>query len=157
MIEVYTSEYKTMGYHSDLAIDLVEGSSICIYSCYPNYSNNSDKKQRKLMIKDKITKEIVEMPLLDGHCVVFNTDTNRKYLHKIVGDCDWLGITFRLSKTYAKDLRLANDDEKKEFFRLRGIENKETDFKWGGNINYTINPGDLMEHVGLAQEHSSHT
>lgn len=45
--------------------------------------------------------------------VLFDTDTNSQYLHKIIGRGVWFGITFRLSNTYADGLRLATDEEKK--------------------------------------------
>lgn len=139
MIELYTDKYTTMKYHSDLAIDLVPGTKICIYSSYPQ----SEKRRRKLMIKNKVTGEISEIELKDGHVVMFDTETNKKFLHKIVGSSDWLGITYRTSKTYAKNLRMATDSEKKEFFRLRGKENNNVDFEWE-ELPYTINSGDLL-------------
>lgn len=139
MIELYTDEYKTMAYHSDLAIDLVEDSKICIYSSYPEW----DKRRRVLMIKDKLDDIEMEVVLLDGMVVTFDTLTNSRYLHKIVGESTWLGITYRLSRTNARDLHMASEDEKKEFYTLRGIENKSIDFRWGSQM-YTVNPGDLL-------------
>ena len=68
--------------------------------------------------------------------------TNKKYLHKIILNNNnitgnlWLGITFRLSKTFihfinelpyfsnGNQLTLANDEQKKEFYKYRQTENK---------------------------------
>lgn len=139
MIELYTDEYRTMKYHSDLALDLVDGSYIGIYSCYPDESSN----KRKLMVKNKSTNATEEIELKNKSMVIFDTSVNSKYLHKIIGRGIWLGITFRLSKTYKVE-RLASPDEKKEFLKLRGMENRDVDFKWG-EIEYTLSPSDLLE------------
>ena len=67
----------------------------------------------------------------------------------------WLGITFRKSKTYIhfKDnapffpngerLNLANDDQSKEFYKLRGQENKSMDFTYQ-DLFYTLSIGDTL-------------
>lgn len=139
MIEMYTDEYRTMKYHSDLSLDLVPGSYIGIYSCYPVDSVN----RRKLVVKSKKTGLTSEITLEDKTMVLFDTYTNLKYLHKITGRGVWLGITFRLSNTYVDKLRLATDEEKKEFLRIRRLENQNMDFKWD-SIDYTISPSDLL-------------
>ena len=69
---------------------------------------------------------------------------------------NWLGITFRLSKTFInfineipyfynseRILKLANNEETKEFYKLRKNENTNIDFKWP-NLDYTINKSDLI-------------
>lgn len=147
MIELYTDEYRTMKFHSDLALDLVPKSYIGIYSCYPSGSTD----RRKLVVKNKLTGEITDIALEDKTMVLFDTDTNSQYLHKITGRGVWFGITFRLSNTYADGLRLATDEEKKEFLRLRKLENKSLDFKWD-SIEYTLSPGDLQGDLLVVQD-----
>jgi hypothetical protein len=94
--------------------------------------------------------------------IVFSVDTNRRLKHKIVlntstqsPENQWLGITFRMSKTfvcfrdecaYFQDdarLTLANDEQKREFYHLRRRENNETDFIYP-RITYTISESDMM-------------
>ncbi|MBX9694317.1 MAG: hypothetical protein K2Z81_18170, partial [Cyanobacteria bacterium] len=101
-------------------------------------------------------------PLAHNSVVVFSVDANRRFRHKIVLDTssqvpenEWLGITFRTSKTFVKlrdaqtyfldgtRLSLATDEQKSEFFQLRGRENKEVDFSYP-RITYTISESDLM-------------
>jgi len=165
MIEIYTSEYRTMGYHSDQSQDLHNDSYVCIFSCYNNSNNSSDL--RKLIIKDKITQEESEIILEHNSCVLFSLSTNKKYLHRIILDNNtsdksylWLGITFRLSKTLInfvdgtpyftnpgslpRILRLANDKEKMEFYKLRSNENKQIEFTYP-EIDYTISKSDLLQ------------
>lgn len=157
LIEIYDSNYCKMKYHSDQSIDLHEESYICIFSCYDNPINN-----RILNIKNKITEEISNIELNNNSIVLFSVKTNSNYLHKIILDKKepnnkWLGITFRLSKTYIyfnnelpyfynkdKILRIANEDEKKYFYKLRGEENKDTNFYYP-EINYTISFGDTLQ------------
>jgi len=137
MIEMYDNNYTTMKYHSDMALDLT-GNTICIYSCYPN----NDEPRRKLKIKNKITNIETIITLEHNSIVYFSLETNRHYLHKIIGNGKWLGITFRNSKTKADNLTIANDEEKKELLLLRKQENSNIDFSYP-NINYTLSYGDL--------------
>lgn len=90
-----------------------------------------------------------------------------------VPDSRWLGVTFRTSKTFVKytsqpetsatvvaalledgtPLTLATrDDEQqtREFYSLRGRENRETSFVYPSSLTYTISPSDLMVPVGLS-------
>lgn len=138
MIELYTNEYRTMSYHSDLALDLV--GDICIYSCYPK----EEKQRRKLMIKNKTTKEVKEIIMEDNKSITFDLEFNRENLHKIVGTAVWMGITYRKSNTYSNQLRLATENEKVEFFKLRSLENKNVNFVWP-KIDYTICSSELLE------------
>jgi hypothetical protein len=69
-------------------------------------------------------------------------------------DNEWLGITFRTSRTFVRfvdghpqlsngeRLTLASDEQRREFFQLRRRENDETDFKYP-SISYTISESDL--------------
>jgi len=156
LIEIYDNQYRTMGFHSDQALDLTENSYICIFSCYDNNSS-----LRKLKIKEKSTKKESEIVLDHNSVIIFSTETNKKYLHKIILDTNksqnlWLGITFRLSKTFIqfineipyfyksnKILRLANQDEIIKFRKLKGDENANTEHNYS-DIDYTLSASDIL-------------
>jgi hypothetical protein len=93
--------------------------------------------------------------------------TNTNFLHKIVLDSPqnlklptpnnkWLGVTFRKSKTYVKIvdnlcyfssgelLELANEEQEREFYQLRGQENRTVNFVYP-NLAYTLSLGDMMK------------
>jgi hypothetical protein len=164
LIEVYNNEYKTMGFHSDQTLDLADDSFIAIFSCY---SNPDTKNKRQLVIQDK--ENACYIPPIDlnhNSVVLFSTDTNRKYLHKIVlqqqnqENTEWLGITFRLSKTFIQfrdgipffengsplTLCALDQQQSKEFYRNRSLENKSSNYTYEP-IFYTISPSDLLEPV----------
>jgi hypothetical protein len=168
LIEIYNFQYCNMGFHSDQALDLEENSFICIFSCYndPNTTN-----LRKLVIKNKNKPDTKTIVLDHNSFVIFSTETNSKHLHKIVLDnnslpnTSWLGITFRQSKTFIsfdnnpsdnsnqvklprffltnRILTLANEEQRKEFYKLRNKENLSTDFTYP-EINYTLSSGDMI-------------
>jgi hypothetical protein len=160
LIEIYDSKYRKMKFHTDQSLDLEEDSYICLFSCYENMSNNIED-MRKLKIKNKITNECSEFLLENNSVILFSTLYNHKYLHKIILESHkaqnrWLGITFRLSKTFIKFinnnphmchndeiLRIASDEEKTEFYKHKGIENKEDEYTYP-EINYTISASDQM-------------
>lgn len=161
LIEIYDDNYCTMGFHSDQSLDLDDNSFIGIFSCYE--SPNNIISNRKLKIQNKFDKSQSEISLEHNSVVLFSTKTNKHHLHKIILDNKnntlWLGITFRLSKTYINfrnnipflllpenydiELTLATDDEKRQFYKLRGLENKNINHEYP-NITYTINPSDLL-------------
>ena len=161
LIEIYNKEYRTMGFHSDQALDLADGSYICVFSCYENPTDVSGV--RKLKIRNKITSEDSEIVLSHNLVVLFSMETNNENTHKIhlegnpSTDNRWLGITFRLSKTFIKFineipyfypqmdkvLRLANDGETREFYKLRGGENSNIGFDYP-EIYYSICASDLL-------------
>lgn len=164
LIEVYDSKYKTMGFHSDQALDIKDNSYIAIYSSYkyPHHSN------RTLIVKNKSTEKVDHIRLLDNTVVLFSTETNQQYQHKIILDSDidniWLGITFRMSKTnieFINDipflqkelipLTLANDIEKIQFYKERKIENNIIGHKYPF-INFTISPSDLLRPVAIVNQ-----
>lgn len=154
LIEIYDSSYCNMGYHSDQALDLANNSYICIFSCYDKPTDI-----RKLQIKTKATDECFEILLEHNSIILFSLPVNSYHLHKIVlekntSNNKWLGITFRLSKTYVKFvdglpyignkiLRLANDEEKKEYYKQRSKENKLIDHSYP-EIDYTISVSDML-------------
>lgn len=166
LIEVYESKYSKMKFHSDQCLDLASNSYIGLFSCYENPNELTEQSIRKLKIKDKTTNEEFEILLTHNSVVLFSTSTNSKFYHKIVLeqvpkqkplelDNKWLGITFRESKTYIqfkdnlpfleneKKLALANEDQKTEYYKLRGEENKSLNFKYPV-INYTLSNADLI-------------
>ena len=159
LIEIYSSKYCTMGFHSDQALDLNQNSFICIFSCY---NDPLTTNLRKLIIKDKISKQSYDIVLDHNSIVIFSVDTNSKYLHKIIlednssSDISWLGVTFRQSKTFItfinelpyffstnKILTLANEKQRKEFYKLRSQENSSINFMYP-EINYTLSESDLL-------------
>lgn len=112
LIELYTPLYATMGFHSDQALDLQEGSSVAVFSSY----RFPDKPNRKLIIESKEPGgRTWEILMTHNSVVVFSADTNRRFRHKIILDRsllgsggsagksdenEWLGVTFRTSKTF---------------------------------------------------------
>jgi len=152
MVEIYDSTCTTMKYHSDQALDLAEDSYICIFSVY-EYKN--EKFPRKLKVKEKNKdKSISEIILHHNSAVIFSTCTNEKYVHKIISEgktkSKWCGITFRLSKTFiykinnveyfvknGKMLTIANEYEKKEFFKHKNLENVQIGYRYP-EISYTL-------------------
>lgn len=153
LVEIYDNNYRNMGYHSDQALDLDDDSYICLYSCYDNPTHI-----RSLKVQQKGVPDIADIKLNHNSIVLFSTFTNRQYLHKIVLESSqstnkWLGITFRLSKTYIQfiddkpyfsnnvPLTLASADERKQFYKCRGQENANTDYVYA-EINYTISASD---------------
>lgn len=184
LIEIYDSRYKSMAFHSDQALDLNDESYIVLYSCYERGSGDSkDPKdsitsypyQRKLITRKKTETDQEEILLDHDSFVVFSTDTNRKYTHKIIlgeehkntaptEENRWLGITFRLSKTFVKffdnvpnvpyvpyiadqsgqytELTHATHEEKKEYYKHRSLENKSI-YRYPF-IYFSISPSDFM-------------
>lgn len=153
-IEIYNSFYKTMKPHSDQSLDLKENSYICVFSCYDRPTD-----LRKLIIKNKKTKEISSITLEHNSCVLFSFQTNSEYTHQIVLEENtnnnlWLGVTFNMSKNFIKFvdnipylndniLRLGTQNEKMSFYRMKGIENKEIGYDYP-SIDFTVSKGDIM-------------
>lgn len=167
LIEIYDLQYSKMNYHSDHSLDLEDNSFIGVFSCYEFPDDLSDQNIRKLKIKDKTTNEEFEISLNHNSVILFSTETNMKYQHKIILEIDtkvkkplidnrWLGITFRTSKTYinfkndlpffssGEQLTLANEEEEKLFFKLRGEENKNLEFAYPF-LNFTISLADTLQ------------
>ncbi|MEU2673153.1 alpha-ketoglutarate-dependent dioxygenase AlkB [Streptomyces sp. NPDC007164] len=163
LIENYTNAYRTMGSHSDQALDLADESYIAVFSCY-QYPEAGPP--RKLIFESKESEgEKFEIPLAHNSIVAFSVESNRRLRHKIVMDApagtpdnQWLGVTFRTSNTFLRfrdghaylpqgaRLRPADDEQKREFYRLRRRENNETDFVYP-QLAYTISESDLMPPV----------
>ena len=161
LIEIYSNDYKNMGEHSDQTLDLADNSYICLFSCY---NNPTAKNIRMLKVKNKINNNTNDFELDHNSIVIFSNETNKKYLHKIVlenimDDALWIGITFRLSKTFIKfineipyfnnseiELKMATTEESKEYYKCRSMENKSIDYIWP-EIRYTISESDIINSV----------
>ncbi|MET7757357.1 alpha-ketoglutarate-dependent dioxygenase AlkB [Streptomyces sp. NPDC005389] len=163
LIETYTNAYTTMGGHSDQALDLADDSFIAVFSCYRHPEAGPP---RKLLFASKESAgETFEVPLAHHGVVVFSVDANRRLRHRIVlekpvpaADNQWLGVTFRTSKTLVRfrdgqaylpqgaRLVAADEEQSREFYRLRRRENEETDFVYPP-LTYTISESDLMPPV----------
>lgn len=161
LIEHYTNAYAKMGFHSDQALDLEAGSSIAVFSCYRHPERATPP--RMLVVEPKASGgERFEIPLAHNSVVVFSTDTNRRFRHKIVLDraADppenaWLGLTLRTSRTFVQHrggqatfadgtpLVLADEAQRRGFYRLRGQENRAPDFAYPA-LDCTISPSDLL-------------
>jgi hypothetical protein len=156
LVEHYTNDYATMKRHSDQALDLAPESSIAIYSCY----RDPRVPSRQLVVKAKASDGVeFDIPLAHGCVTVFSLATNRRFTHKITLRAnaptnDWIGITFRTSKTFVRfvaghpllpngaPLTLADDEQRHALFQLRRRENDETSFAYP-TIPYTISESDL--------------
>jgi hypothetical protein len=163
MVERYDCTYRSMGAHTDMAIDLADNSLISLVSCY---NNPATTDVRSLVCTEKDTGAVVSVLLEHNSIVTFSTALNRRMKHKIVagGEPDpstvWLGVTLRTSKravTFSKDgvawlrpgipLVLANYYQRATLFKLRGEENKASDFSYCDYEDYattTISPSDLL-------------
>ena len=159
LIETYTNAYTAMGAHSDQALDLDDASEIALFSCYERAEGSP---ARRLLVEAKEPGgPTFAIPLVHNGVVVFSTDTNRRFRHRIVLDPaagapnQWLGVTFRTSKTFVRfregqpcladgtRLTLASEEERSKFYRLRRRENQETDFTYP-KIPYTLSASDLL-------------
>lgn len=128
LIEIYDTTYRNMKYHSDQALDLMDNSYICLFSCYDDPLTTNT---RKLKIKEKKSGICSEIVLNHNSIVIFSLAANSNHLHKIILDSNkinnkWLGITFRLSKTYIKIINeipyfYSNDKE------IKNEESKQID------------------------------
>ena len=145
MAEHYTPCSTKMGFHSDQALDLAASSYICILSLY---EDENEPHPKKLVMKHKASGEVSALTLDHDSLVFFSTSTNDHFVHKIVSDeqkctTDWLGLTFRLSDTFVQNidglprlvrcgraLKLASEDERKEFFRHKKKENSIIGYRY---------------------------
>ncbi|HAS39208.1 MAG TPA: hypothetical protein DCS93_01955 [Microscillaceae bacterium] len=165
LIEVYGQEYFKMGYHSDQCLDLAKDSYIALFSCYERPDELTKHYTRKLKVRSKTSEEEFEFLLENNSVVLFSLATNSQFQHKIVlepakgpkptTDNKWLGITFRTSKTWIRFqdnlpylpngevLQLADEVQRKEFYKLRGKENKSLDFEYPP-LGYTISVADTL-------------
>ncbi|QKW23810.1 hypothetical protein HUT16_36110 [Kitasatospora sp. NA04385] len=162
LVEVYTNACTGMGAHSDLALDLAEGSSVALYSCYRDPAG--PPRTLRFEPKDGVPGEGFGVPLAHHGLVVFSLAANRRFRHRIVlepparaVDNEWLGVTFRTSATpvHHRDGRAhlpdgellpATEEQQREFHLLRRRENRETDFGYPP-LAYTVSASDLLPPV----------
>lgn len=151
---------------SEIQKPLRDKKIIALFSCYEQADDLSENALRKLKLKCKKTEEEFEILLEHNSVILFSLATNTKFLHKIVldtigrqksseSDNKWLGITFRQSKTLIQFrenlpcfangqlLKLADETQQKEFYQLRGQENRNMDFVYP-EIAYTLSVSDTM-------------
>ncbi|MCB9794602.1 MAG: alpha-ketoglutarate-dependent dioxygenase AlkB [Alphaproteobacteria bacterium] len=158
LIELYDDRYRKMGYHSDQALDLAEGSHVAILSLY---DRDPGAAPRQLLIQHKQSGARQQLALEHGSVVLFSLACNAEHRHKIVlpalpaAPTRWLGLTLRRSATFVRQqggravlehgapLRLADAAERAAFLRLRGQENRERDFRYPP-LDLTLSPGDLL-------------
>lgn len=172
LLVIYTPQYRTMGYHSDQATDLDEKSSICLFSCYSDPAPRQPEL-RRLRIKAKDGGDSEEIVLRPNSVVVFSVATNRQHLHAIVAgerqgsdspDLRWLGLTLRRSRTFVvfhlderayfderRPLVLADQEQRKQFYKWRALENKSVDFVYP-DVDFTVSAGDTLRPVAIAGE-----
>ncbi len=166
LIEIYDDSYTKMKFHSDQCLDLEAGSYIALFSCYEQPDEMSEAVLRKLKVKSKTIDEAFEFILENNSVILFSLPTNTNFQHKIVLEAveavkstflanRWLGITFRQSKTFIefKDnipyfpngelLKLADKEQSKEFYKLRGLENEGVNFMYP-DIAYTLSVSDIL-------------
>jgi hypothetical protein len=160
LIEIYDNNYRKMGFHSDQCLDLTKDSFICIFSCYQDDKSGT----RTLVVKDKMSNDSENIVLNHNSIVMFSTETNKRYLHKIIldnaEDNRWLGITFRLSKTFIhfinevpyfygteKKIKYVDANEIKEMYKYKSLENSKINYEYP-DIYFTLNKGDIQR-VGI--------
>jgi hypothetical protein len=112
------------------------------------------------MVHPKESGDAFEVPLNHGCVVAFSLDSNRRFLHAITlrsnaPDSDWLGITFRTSKTFVRffeghptlpsgaRLTVASEEQRRELFKLRRRENEDVGFVYPP-IPFTLSESDLL-------------
>jgi len=162
LIETYTNAYTTMGFHSDQDLDLEDETDVAVFSCY-KHPELARTAPRKLIVESKEANGgRFEIPMAHNSVVVFSHATNRRFKHKIVldtaskpADNEWLGVTFRTSKTFVKSingkphfedgtpLTKATAEQQREFYSLRSQENASIGFEYSP-LSYTISDSDLM-------------
>ena len=109
MAEIYDCDYRTMGFHSDMALDLDAASHIAIYSVYDSPAGQPPPAAvRSLVIVDKATGADRMLLLAPNTVTIFSVQDNSRFLHKIVlrappspaaDGVRWLGVTLRTSQT----------------------------------------------------------
>lgn len=157
LVEIYDNSYRKMSYHTDQTQDLANDSFICLFSCYDNILHN----ERTLDIINKTSNDKINLTLSNNSIILFSLESNKNHLHKIVLNkynfaSKWLGITFRLSKTFIHfvneipyffgsniELKFIDKDNIQTYYEYKSLENKNIDFKYP-ELFYTINNGDLI-------------
>lgn len=177
LLEFYTSMYGNMGWHSDQSLDFVSDDSfICVCSWY-NTPVPVRKRVLKIKKKGEGKEKCGEIVLDHNSIILFSTSTNQTWLHKIMlqppvgrkkslrlkqtplidDNTQWVGLTFRLSKTFVQFngavipyiypaktlLTRATEEQAKEFRKYKGLENLTSNFKYP-EITYSTSPSDFL-------------
>lgn len=170
LFEIYDETYKNMSLHTDMSLDLADNSYIALVSFYEDGGRDHANASRILKVYNPCLDTEEDIVLEHNSIILFSTETNRTHLHKIMmdpkfrGTGKWMGVTFRLSKTFLlfkdqrpffwgsdnKELKMADTQQKKEFYLLRKQENLEVAsqkfFRYPDTVEVTtISPGDLLE------------
>ena len=171
LVEEYTWQYRTMGMHCDQALDLVDDSFICLFSCYSN-PEDPDCDVRQLVIRDKVSSKELIVQLAHCSAVLFSVADNARFVHQIVPtvrECcgrstTWLGVTFRCSKravmyvggkayleTGRELLLLRTRALAVEFYKQRRLENGAlAKFEYDKEAEHvTVSPSDMFPPVIL--------
>lgn len=173
LVEIYDVRYKTMKEHSDQALDLEAKSFIALLSCYNELQPTQTRTLRikdkitketakivlhpnSLVVFDTITNAKFWHQIVLEKAALENTKLEKAVLGKAGGKTQWLGITFRLSKAFVgfvdkipllypmgKQLRIASEEEAREFYKHRHKENTQVDFVYP-ELDYTVSPSDLL-------------
>jgi len=163
MIELYTQDYRKMGWHTDQTQDLKKDSYICVFSCYEKETQPQDI--RKLKIKNKKDNTCSELLLDNNSVVIFSTNTNKDHVHKIVLDSTkpsnnrWIGMTMRFSDTFIefinnkvffveskKELKKANQEDIINIRKYKKEENNNSEFEYP-ELDFSLSNSDFMEPV----------
>lgn len=164
LVEIYDSRYRKMGFHSDQSLDLADSSHIALASFYER-EDLPKSAMRVLKIKHKATGEQSELRMEPRSVILFSLECNAEHVHKIVlnstksksnEETRWLGLTFRLSKTWVEfidqrpvlqpaklPLRLATTAEWREFLRRKGAENRDVNHR-NAPLDFCLSPSDLL-------------
>lgn len=172
MVEKYSSAYRTMGLHTDQALDLDPESLICLVTLY---GEDGVEDGRELVVTDKEARDPAavtwRVPLLHGTVVSFSVATNARHTHAIVAaraepaastaaspGRAWVGITLRTSRralACPQDgqaellpgvrLLLAEGKLARAYYCERARENRVVDFEFDPALDHlTISPSDVM-------------
>lgn len=167
LLELYDHRYRSMGLHTDLALDLAADSVICVVSCY---SNPRATDLRAITVQDKVSGERRTIVLPHLSAFVFTTACNARMVHQITApspvadkDLQWLGVTLRVSSRSlcfnnegvpclapGVPLMLAAPDspEAAEFLRLRREENRTVAaMAYPADFNVTLSASDILPPV----------
>lgn len=177
LIECYSNAYTKMGFHSDQALDLADGTYIVVASFYERHGPEemAMPPPRKLVVEAKGNGQPAtstahpsrfEVPLAHNSVVMWSLETNRCFRHKIVLDGPahnraenrWLGVTLRMSRTFVHAARNATlfedetplslaDDGRVREFRRMRRRENDEVSFCYPSVDYTTSPSDLMQPV----------
>lgn len=174
MLQLYDSRYRRMGYHTDQMIDLKTSSYIAVCSIYSDPETVElrtlkikDKLTGQAVRDITMTHGSIVLFSLQAnrdhlHKIILDRYEKKSSQPSQPSQSDLtqcLSITMRTSNRFlsfdedniprllpdSTELRLATDDERKQFYNLKQQENKDPEFEWPTDIDFTISESDLME------------